>query len=342
MCAGTQLHLAHHLVAALFEEGAALLPFALGGIGDQGSVDEDPGEAGRIGADAVQPGLGGDGAPDAGREAGGIDLAPREGREPEGHQALHRLGMGQRAEAAVGKEFGGEGALQKRLEAVVGAARRMRQAQAAGGKAFHGRDAVMRVQLRRAAAHDLRDLGVRADHGHAPGGQRQKPVVLQKDRALGPGAADQGAVLGPVVGVLFVRTVLVQRAHPRHQPQHVAGRLADLRRADTAVVHRLHQLVAAVARRTGHFQIKPGVHRGLGRPRAEPVGHDDPVITPVLAQDLCQKPFRFSGIGAVQLVVGGHDPPGPRLFHRRLEGDEIDLAQRAFVDVGGDRGALDL
>ena len=45
---------------------------------------------------------------------------------------------------------------------------------------------------------------------------------------------------------------------------------------------------------------------------------------------------------AVELVVGAHDAPGIGLLDRPLEGPQVQLAQRAFVDLGVDRHALDL
>ena len=63
------------------------------------------------------------------------------------------------------EELGRERAGEERLEAEVAAALGVDQPVVAegGGEAVPGRDTVVRVQLRRAAAHDLRHPGIRAD-----------------------------------------------------------------------------------------------------------------------------------------------------------------------------------
>ena len=109
------------------------------------------------------------------------------------------------------------------LKAVIARARREFQPRIAAkrtDKAIIRADPVVRVQLGRTAAHDLRDFGVRADDGDSAMtilGKRQNAVaIFQQHRSFGTRAADKGAVLGPVFCMFFMCSVVVQSAGPLH------------------------------------------------------------------------------------------------------------------------------
>ena len=75
---------------------------------------------------------------------------------------------------------------------------------------------------------------------------------------------------------------------------------------------------------------------------AVPVGHDETVEAPLVAQDLGEEPSVLCGVFTGDLVVRAHDAPGARLLDGALERPQVQLAQRAFVDVDVDGHPLDL
>ena len=76
-----------------------------------------------------------------------------------------------------------------------------------------------------------------------------------------------------------------------------------------------------VARRhAGHPVVAPS-----------PVGDQKAVEAPLVHQDLPEQVPVLTGVGTVDLVVGGHEAPGPPLLHRDLETGEVELPQGALV-----------
>ena len=67
-----------------------------------------------------------------------------------------------------------------------------------------------------------------------------------------------------------------------------------------------------------------------------PVGHDDAIEAPFVAQHVGQQPVILGGVHAVDTVVGAHD--GPRLggLDDVFEGRQVDLAQGTRADAGID------
>ena len=78
--------------------------------------------------------------------------------------------------------------------------------------------------------------------------------------------------------------------------------------------------------------VVAGVHLSCGILTTEPVGHDYALVAPVATQDGLDEVFALGGVGAIDLVVGGHDGPGVGLIDGDLEWLEIDLAD----GTGGD------
>ena len=276
-----------------------------------------------------------------------IDLAAADPADPERLRLLQRLGEHRRvAQRLVGEILGREPATQQRLEAVVGRPRRIAQPILAQrrNQPLPWRYPIMRVELRTATPHDLRHFRIRADHRDPPrpGKRQQLAFILQQHRAFGAGPADQRPVLGPVIGPLLPRAVIVERAGPLHQPQHVEHASPERVAADLAGFHCRRQLFATVARRSRHLEVEAGIDGGRGGVRAEPIRHHHAVIMPFPTQHLVEQPGVLAGEGAVELVVRAHDAPGAGPLHRPLERHEIELAQRPFVDLRADGGALDL
>ena len=107
------------------------------------------------------------------RKPGGRDFAAGNRTDPESIGIFHGLNSDHLAsQVAVVEEFDGKLRLQQRLKAAVTATRRIGERVCADrrDKAFPRRDAIMRIELRRTAAHDLRDFGIRPNDGNALAG----------------------------------------------------------------------------------------------------------------------------------------------------------------------------
>ncbi len=147
-----------------------------------------------------------------------------------------------------------------------------------------------------------------------------------------------GAILGPLRSLGRV----LERAGPRDQAKHPAGRVVDGGRVDLARLDRLEQLGTAPGRRAGHLQVEAVVGGGGGALGAVPVGHDDAVEAPLALEDVAEEGAVLAGVDAVDPVVAGHHRPAPDLAHGGLEGRQVDLAQGALVHLGADCVALEL
>ena len=91
-----------------------------------------------------------------------------------------------------------------------------------------------------------------------------------------------------------------------------------------------------------HQEVVSGLHLRDRVAAAEPVRHDQPVEAPVVPQDAVEERGALRRVGAVHLVVGGHDRPRVGLPHDDLEAPEVDLAQRARGDLHVDHVAVPL
>ncbi len=209
-----------------------------------------------------------------------------------------------------------------------------------------------RGEAGRTTAHAPVDRRVRADH-------RDRRIVGRVDREDGRGAGLTGLVAQqhgagdrrtsgerPLVRVVDRLLGSVGRAlvgaHPVGEYEQVAHEPIDLCLVDVAPLDRGHQLVAVDAHRSGHLQVEAGVRRGGGLVDAVPVGHDETVEAPLVAQDLGEQPSVLCGVFAGDLVVRAHDAPGARFLDGALERSEVELAERALVDVDVDGHPFDL
>ena len=232
-----------------------------------------------------------------------------------------------------------------RDEAIVRATDFMRKQRIrqGGPQAFERTDAIVRIELCAAAAHDLRRGGVGTDRGdlHAGRGlQGQGAVILQKNDALGSSAADQRARFGPIVGALGRNCRISEAADAVDQPQRATRGFANSGGRGFASLNRCEQLFAAIARRTGHFEIETAVESGGCRFCAEPVGHGEAVKTPMRLQQAVDEIRLLADIRPVEAVVGCHQRPGLAALYGRLEWRQIDFVQRARIDIAADRVAL--
>ena len=91
---------------------------------------------------------------------------------------------------------------------------------------------------------------------------------------------------------------------------------------------------AAVGSR--HGQVEAGGDRGDPVGDRAPVGHDDALVSPLVAQQLGEQPVILAGVHAVDLVVGAHHGPRPRPRDHPVEGAQVHLTQGSLVDVCAD------
>ena len=161
------------------------------------------------------------------REAGSLQAEEHEdalaARRP-----VDRLPLEVAADEIVDLDFA---LIERRETAIVGAEficeRHVVRERAA--QSLIGRDAIVRIDLRAAAAHDLRGPRVRTDDGEGRAGlrgERQRAVVLQQHNAFSAGAADEGADFQPIVSPFRRDLRMVEGPHPVDQPQYAQRRLA--------------------------------------------------------------------------------------------------------------------
>ena len=191
-----------------------------------------------------------------------------------------------------------------------------------------------RVDLRAAGALVARGAGELADDRDRVAGGRlereQRVVVLEQHRALGgDGAGERVVGVGVEVGAGL-------GGCPVDELEHARDRLVEQGLVELAGAHGGDDRGVADAEVGRHLEVEPGGDRRHAVVDRAPVGHHEPVEAPLVAQHLGQQPVVLGRVRAVDLVVGAHDRPRPRLLDDALEAGEVDLAQRALVDVGRD------
>ena len=85
---------------------------------------------------------------------------------------------------------------------------------------------------------------------------------------------------------------------------------------DLCGLSRLHEVVACMYLTDGWQALAD----------ADPVGHHDALVSPVVTQDFREQVVIAHGVLAVHLVVGCHDGPGIALADGDLKASEIELA----------------
>ena len=127
-----------------------------------------------------------------------------------------------------------------------------------------------------------------------------------------------------------------------HDREKIPDAPAHLGLVHQSVTHGPHQFVATVSCRPGHLEVETGNHSFDGRVRPEPVAHHHAVETPLVTQHLGEQPTVIGRVQPVHLVVCGHHRHHTRVTNGTLEGDEVDLAQRAHINLRVDRHAFEL
>jgi len=181
--------------------------------------------------------------------------------------------------------------------------------------------------------------------------QRQDiALVLQKDdRLLRHLARKRQRRLGAAAcGFAFLVDAaerVLEQAELGLDRQHLADRFIDPRHRHLALLDQVGQVIAIEA--AGHAHIDPGHEGDLGRLAgiggkavvdhlhvAGIIGNDEALIFPLVAQHGAHQPLIAVRGDSGNLVERGHGRQCARA-ERRLEGREIDFAQRPFRHVDG-------
>ena len=178
--------------------------------------------------------------------------------------------------------------------------------------------------------------GRRADHRdrtHPLGVDRQRAAVAQQHRAAFLGAVGhrgvrRAVVLGDFVGPSGV----VEEPEGEQLPEDFEHPCFEGRLGHRSIGERKFDLrggVAAVA----DVEVQARVQVRFGLVAGEEVGDHEAVEAPLAAQDAREQGRVRARVFFFEQVVRAHDRRAVRLHDRRFEGGELDLVQRARVDV---------
>ena len=203
-------------------------------------------------------------------------------------------------------------------------------------QAVQGTDGVERVHLRAAAPAQagLVDVGGLPEHGDAAHLRIQRQdaaVVLQQHRDLladppGDLPVGPGVDLPGGVGALELAEAEHLRVAAHQRPVDgldLQGRVGE-RGLDVGLVEPLG---------VGHLVVHPGVERGGRRAGGPEVGLQVALEAPLLAQHRVQQVAVLGGVGAAHPVVGAHDRRDLRVLDDHLERQQVQLPQRALVEL---------
>ncbi len=186
---------------------------------------------------------------------------------------------------------------------------------------------------------------MRANDGDAPGGrwtQGQRTVVAQQDDRLCRSSAQQCDVGGRRLAGTEDWLGSVERADPLEATEEAAQRVVEIGLVYVPLLNGSRQRGTECSRGPRHLEVEPGAESDGRLDDAEPVGHDQAFETPLVTQDVDEEPALLGQPAPVQAVVPRHDAECPALAHGELERDQVQLAQRAFVDDRAHGGALEL
>ncbi len=186
-----------------------------------------------------------------------------------------------------------------------------------------------------------------ADHGDSSvGAQRQQRLLARRLAAHRLVAQQHHAVCGDPSGGVVVLGVecgwvtgrMGGRAFGcvRDHRSHAAGSAIDHRLVEATTLDGCHHLGIARATVSRHLQVETSCERGDPVAYRTPVGDDQAVVPPLVAQHLGEQPRVLGGEHAVDGVVGAHHRPRVGVAHDPLERPQVELAKWPFVDVGAD------
>lgn len=187
-----------------------------------------------------------------------------------------------------------------------------------------------RVDPRATHALEPRMLGRGSDERDASRRrQREKSVVGEEDRARSCGPPGQ-IVVDAAVGVPGLRRRFA--VDPERQRDDALRRRPHVRLRKSPPGNSAQDAVIPGVRAARHLQIETRLEGGDAIEDRQPVGDDQAVESPLLAQDVVDEMTGFAGVLTVEQVVRRHHRPGPALLHHRLESGQVDLPEGALVD----------
>ena len=131
-----------------------------------------------------------------------------------------------------------------------------------------------------------------------------------------------------VVGMALV----AGRRGPLDERQQPLGRPVERGHGEPAVRHGARERRVVLLAEPGHLEVEARRERRDPVVDRAPVGHDDPVEAPLVAQDLREQLVVLAAERAVDAVVGAHHRPRRAGRDRALPAREVELAQGALVD----------
>ena len=171
---------------------------------------------------------------------------------------------------------------------------------------------------------------------------RQGAVVLQQHDTFGgtlTGDGGMGLEVGRVRG-----GILLEARRLDDVLQHAAHVAVDVGHVELATLHTLNNLLD-LCRLSGLHQVVAGLYLGNGLQslaNANPVGHHNTLIAPVVAQDAGQQVAVAHRVLAVHLVIRRHDGPRVALADGNLEAAQIEFAGCTLAQTLVDGGAVSL
>ena len=215
------------------------------------------------------------------------------------------------------------------------AARRRPEGEAAAARERAG-DRIARIARTAAGQHGR--IGMAADHRDARQcGSRKRQLVAvvlqQHDRLLGDALREP--VRGREIDGAAALGRIVHHADADHHGELAAHHVVEACGRHRAVRNCL--LDGGRRQVDGRadvlFLVEPRVDRGRGAVRRPPVGLHLALEAPFVLQHVVEQVIVLAGIRAVQAVVAAHHAAGLPALRGDLERQQVELAQRAFVDL---------
>ena len=159
--------------------------------------------------------------------------------------------------------------------------------------------------------------------------QRQDAVVLEQHHALRGDFARQEMVGRPVE-----RSFLECFGGGEDGAQDAPHGCIEQGFIQLAVFNGIDDCLGAAGFGSGHFQVQPALQRFHPVVHGAPVGDNRALKAPFFFEDIHQQAVVLGAEGAVDAVVRAHHRPGLALLDGGLESRQVDLAQRALIDLG--------
>ena len=206
------------------------------------------------------------------------------------------------------------------------------------GDAFERADEVERHDAGAAAANGSAGVSVGADNedgfdgGFVEG--EDVALVFEQDGAFAGGLEGDGLITSVEEGDGVVTLVAVEPAVGGGGLEEVTYLVVEGGLSDGACLEGGGEIGGVHEFAGGHFDIEATVGGADGIVGGVPVGHENTLEVPVVAEDVDVEVGVFGGVKAVDEVVGIHDGGNVALFYGGFESGKVDFVHRAVVDDG--------